>query len=29
MYVISACLCGVNCKYNGKNNTSDRCFKVI
>jgi uncharacterized protein YbbK (DUF523 family) len=29
MYVISACLCGVNCKYSGKNNTSDRCLKLF
>ena len=29
MYIISACLCGVNCKYNGKNNTSERCLKLF
>ncbi|SCJ55777.1 Uncharacterized conserved protein [uncultured Clostridium sp.] len=25
MYLISACLCGVNCKYNGSNNYSKYC----
>lgn len=25
MYLISACLCGVNCKYNGGNNYSKYC----
>ncbi len=25
MYLISACLCGVNCKYNGRNNYSKYC----
>lgn len=29
MYIISACLCGVNCKYNGENNLSDRCMKLF
>ena len=29
MYIISACLCGVNCKYNGNNNTSERCLKLF
>ncbi|WP_026885355.1 DUF523 domain-containing protein [Clostridium beijerinckii] len=29
MYIISACLCGVNCKYSGKNNLSDRCLKLF
>jgi len=29
MYIISACLCGVNCKYNGKNNLNDRCLKLF
>ena len=24
MYIISACLCGVNCKYNGKNNLNEK-----
>ena len=29
MYIISACLCGVNCKYNGQNNSNDRCLKLF
>ncbi|OPJ63644.1 DUF523 domain-containing protein [Clostridium chromiireducens] len=29
MYIISACLCGVNCKYSGKNNLNDRCMKLF
>jgi len=29
MYIISACLCGVNCKYSGKNNLNDRCLKLF
>ncbi|EHI98204.1 protein of unknown function DUF523 [Clostridium sp. DL-VIII] len=29
MYIISACLCGVNCKYNGKNNLNERCMKLF
>ena len=29
MYLISACLCGVNCKYSGKNNLNDRCLKLL
>ncbi|WP_297421705.1 DUF523 domain-containing protein [Clostridium sp.] len=29
MYIISACLCGVNCKYNGKNNINERCMKLF
>jgi uncharacterized protein YbbK (DUF523 family) len=29
MYIISACLCGVNCKYSGKNNLSERCMKLF
>jgi len=29
MYIISACLCGVNCKYNGQNNLNDRCLKLF
>lgn len=29
MYIISACLCGVNCKYNGKSNTDERCLKLF
>ena len=27
MYIISACLCGVNCKYNGKNNINEQLVK--
>lgn len=29
MYLISACLCGVNCKYNGKNNLNEKCLKLL
>lgn len=29
MYIISACLCGVNCKYSGKNNLNERCMKLF
>lgn len=29
MYIISACLCGINCKYNGENNSNDRCLKLL
>lgn len=29
MYIISACLCGVNCKYSGENNLSERCMKLF
>lgn len=29
MYVISACLCGINCKYNGKNNFNESCAKLF
>lgn len=29
MYIISACLCGVNCKYNGNNNINERCLKLF
>lgn len=29
LYIISACLCGVNCKYNGKNNLNERCLKLF
>ena len=29
MYIISACLCGVNCKYNGQNNLNERCLKLF
>lgn len=29
MYIISACLCGVNCKYSGKNNINQKCLKLF
>ena len=29
MYLISACLCGVNCKYNGANNYNEKCNKLF
>lgn len=29
MYLISACLCGVNCKYNGGNNINEECLKLF
>ena len=29
MYLVSACLCGVNCKYSGKNNFNEECFKLL
>lgn len=29
MYIISACLCGVNCKYNGNDNLNQRCLKLF
>lgn len=29
MYLISACLCGVNCKYSGKNNLNETCLKLL
>jgi len=29
MYIISACLCGVNCKYNGKSSLNERCLKLF
>lgn len=29
MYLISACLCGVNCKYSGKNNLNKTCLKLL
>lgn len=29
MYLISACLCGVNCKYNGKNNYNEKCDELF
>ena len=29
MYLVSACLCGVNCKYNGKNNLNKDCLNLL
>lgn len=29
MYLISACLCEVNCKYNGLNNLNDKCLELL
>jgi uncharacterized protein YbbK (DUF523 family) len=29
MYLISACLCGVNCKYNGGNNLNSKAMKLF
>lgn len=29
MYIISACLCGVNCRYDGKNSANERCLKLF
>lgn len=29
MYLISACLCGINCKYNGLNNYNEICDKLL
>ena len=29
MYLISACLCGVNCKYNGLNNYNEICDNLF
>lgn len=29
MYIVSACLCGVDCKYNGKNNLNEKCLKLF
>ncbi|MBE6047175.1 MAG: DUF523 domain-containing protein [Clostridium sp.] len=29
MYLVSACLCGVNCKYNGKNNLNKDCLRLL
>ena len=29
MYLISACLCGVNCKYNGLNNYNEKCDELF
>lgn len=29
MIIISACLCGCNCKYNGENNKNEQCIKLL
>lgn len=29
MYLISSCLCGVNCKYNGGNNLNTKCLELV
>jgi uncharacterized protein YbbK (DUF523 family) len=29
MILISACLCGINCKYNGKNNLNEECLELL
>ncbi|MGL4569744.1 MAG: DUF523 domain-containing protein [Clostridium sp.] len=29
MIIISACLCGCNCKYNGTNNENEQCIKLF
>lgn len=29
MYLISACLCGVNCKYNGGNNFNEKINEIL
>ncbi|MBN1039139.1 DUF523 domain-containing protein [Clostridium botulinum] len=29
MYIISACLCGVNCKYSGENNLNEKCAELF
>ena len=29
MYLISSCLCGVNCKYSGSNNLNEACLKLL
>lgn len=29
MYIISGCLCGVNCKYNGDNNLDNKCLELL
>ncbi|MBE6071413.1 MAG: DUF523 domain-containing protein [Clostridium butyricum] len=29
MYIVSACLCGVDCKYSGKNNLNEKCLKLF
>nr|WP_306813887.1 DUF523 domain-containing protein [Clostridium sp. DSM 100503] len=29
MYLISSCLCGINCKYNGGNNVNSNCLDLF
>jgi len=29
MYLISACLCGINCKYSGENNLNEDCLTLL
>ncbi len=29
MILVSACLAGINCKYNGKNNYNEKIFKLV
>ena len=29
MIIMSACLCGVNCKYSGGNNLNEKCLKLF
>lgn len=29
MYLISSCLCGVNCKYSGGNNLNENCLRLL
>jgi uncharacterized protein YbbK (DUF523 family) len=29
MIIVSSCLCGINCKYNGKNNLNENILKLV
>lgn len=29
MILVSACLCGINCKYSGGNNYNEKIFELI
>ena len=29
MYIVSACLCGINCKYNGGNNLNPKVLELV
>jgi len=29
MYLISSCLCGINCKYSGGNNLNEGCLRLL